>query len=178
MLFTRSISRTFRRIAVVTGRRTGPPRRRLRRVFIVALLIRTLQEMSADDATHMAASVAYYVLFSLFPLLLGIIALLSYFQEPQDIQTQLTDVAGDYLPASRELIETNVDSVLRFRSAIGLFAILGLFWSGSAIFGAVTRAVNRAWDVHTDRPLYISKPRQLLMALGVAILSAMRWAWA
>lgn len=173
MLLTHSITRTFRRIAVVTGRRTRPIGRRLRRVFVIALLGRTLQEMSADDATHMAASVAYYVLFSIFPLLLGIIAFLSYFQEPEDIQTQLTNVAGDYLPASRELIETNVDSVLRFRSAIGLFAVLGLFWSGSAIFGAVTRAVNRAWDVHTDRPLYISKPRQLLMALGVAILSAM-----
>ena len=49
-------------------------------------------------------------------------------------------------------------------------AILGLFWSGSAIFGAVNRAVNRAWDVHQDRPFYIGKPRQLVMALGIGIL--------
>ncbi len=144
--------------------------RRLRRIPPIVLVMRTVQEMSDDDATHMSASVAYYVLFSIFPLLLGIIAVLSFFQEPQEIQSQLTEFAGDYLPGSRELIDTNVDAVLRFRGALGVFAILGLFWSGSAIFGAVTRAVNRAWDVHTDRPLFISKPRQLAMAVGVGVL--------
>ncbi len=45
-----------------------------------------------------------------------------------------------------------------------------LFWSGSAIFGAISRAVNRAWDVHKDRPLYVGKPRQMAMALGVGVL--------
>ena len=50
------------------------------------------------------------------------------------------------------------------------FAIIGLLWTGSAIFGALTRAVNRAWDVHRDRPLIKSKPRQLAMALGVGTL--------
>ena len=132
--------------------------------------MRTLQEMSDDDGTHMAASVAYYALFSLFPLLLGLIAILSMFLEPEDLQNRLIDFTADYLPGSKELIETNVDAVLRLRGAVGAFAVVGLLWSSSAIFGAVTRAVNRAWDVHKDRPLYVSKPRQMAMALGVGAL--------
>ncbi len=140
------------------------------RRFVVILLVRTLREMSDDDATHMAAGVAYYALFSIFPLLLGLIAVLSLFLEPQDIQSRLTDFSADYLPASDELIDTNLDAVLKVRGALGLFVALGLLWSGSAIFGAVTRAVNRAWDVHADRPFFISKPRQLAMALGVGVL--------
>lgn len=36
------------------------------------------------------------------------------------------------------------------------------------MFGAVTRTVNRAWDIEQDRPFYIDKPRQILMALCVA----------
>ena len=143
---------------------------RLRRFFVVALLLRTLQEMSDDDGTHMAASVAYYALFSLFPLLLGLIAIMSIFLEPEDLQNRLIDFTADYLPGSKELIETNVDAVLRLRGAVGAFAVVGLLWSSSAIFGAVTRAVNRAWDVHRDRPLYVSKPRQMAMALGVGAL--------
>ena len=143
---------------------------RLRRIFVVALLVRTLQEMSDDDGTHMAASVAYYALFSLFPLLLGLIAILSIFLEPKDLQNRLIDFTADYLPGSKELIETNVDAVLRLRGTVGAFAVVGLLWSSSAIFGAVTRAVNRAWDVHRDRPLYVSKPRQMGMALGVGAL--------
>ena len=49
-------------------------------------------------------------------------------------------------------------------------SIIGLFWTGSAVFGAISRAVNRAWDVHQDRPFYVAKPRQLAMAAGVGVL--------
>ena len=140
------------------------------RIFLVVLLVRTAQEMSDDDATHMAAGVAYYALFSLFPLLLGLIAILSLFLDPQDIQARLTDFATDNLPGSEELIDDNIDAVLRLRGVLAPIAILGLFWSASAIFGALNRAINRAWDVHKDRPFFVSKPRQLAMALGVGIL--------
>jgi membrane protein len=50
--------------------------------------------------------------------------------------------------------------------------VLGLLWSGSAIFGAINRAINRAWDIRTDRPMYKGKPRQMLMAAGVGVLFA------
>ena len=126
--------------------------------------------MSDDDATHMAASVAYYAFFSIFPLLLGLIALLSLFLESADIQSRLTDFVTKFLPGSESLIDTNIDAVLRLRGTLGVIAVVGLFWSGSAVFGAVTRAVNRAWDVQKDRPLFVSKPRQLVMALGVGVL--------
>jgi len=90
--------------------------------------------------------------------------------ESKEVQDRVASLAGSYLPGSDHLIISNIDAVFRLRGALGLFAILGLLWSGSAIFGAVTRAVNRAWDVHRDRPFYISKPRQLAMALGVGLL--------
>ena len=143
---------------------------RLSRYFLARLIVRTIREMSADDATHMAAGVAFYVLFSLFPLLLGLTALLSFVIESREVQSQLTDFATSYLPGSEELVVLNLDALIRLRGAIGVFALLGLLWSGTAVFGAVGRAVNRAWDVHRDRPFYIAKPRQLLMALSVGIL--------
>ncbi|MCH8206884.1 MAG: YihY/virulence factor BrkB family protein [Chloroflexi bacterium] len=157
-------------LAADIARRTRPWRDRLKQRFLVALMLRTMREMSDDDATHMAAGVAYYALFSLFPLLLGLIAVLSLFLEPQEIQSRLTDFSSDYLPASDQLIDSNLDAVLKVRGALGVFAVVGLLWSGSAIFGAISRAVNRAWDVHIDRPFFISKPRQLGMALGVGVL--------
>jgi membrane protein len=149
---------------------TRPWRDWLAAKFVVRLLVRTVKEMSADDATHMAAGVSYYALFSLFPLLLFLIAVLSLVLEPQDIRFRLTEFSAGYFPGSDRLIETNLDTVLKVRGALGVFAVLGLLWSGSAIFGAVSRAVNRAWDVHSDRPFFISKPRQLGMAAGVALL--------
>ena len=158
------------RLASTVRHRAKAKAERLHRIFVVKLLIRTAHELSADDATHMAAGLAYYGLFSLFPLLLGLTSILSFFVDPDTIGTRLTEFAGGYLPGAGELVEENVDAVLRLRGALSVFAVLGLLWSGSAMFGAISRSVNRAWDVHVDRPFFISKPRQLAMALGVAIL--------
>ena len=161
---------SIRRIVSTARSRARDAGERLQRILWVALIVRTAQELSADDATHMAAGIAYYVLFSLFPLLLGLTAVMSFFLESASVQAKFVEVASDYLPGSEELIYDNLDAVFRLRGALSVFAILGLLWSGSAVFGAINRAVNRAWDVHRDRPIYIGKPRQLLMALGVGTL--------
>lgn len=160
----------LRRAATPIHRRVNAVKARLERNFVVLLVVRTVKEMSEDDATHIAAGVAYYALFSLFPLMLALITLLSLFLESADIRATLTDFAAGYLPGSEGFVTSNVNAVLRLRGALGIFAVLGLLWSGSAIFGAIARAVNRAWDVHEDRPIYINKPRQLVMALAVGAL--------
>ena len=165
-------NRTGRLIASIRGRleRAWAP---VGRSFVVRLLTRTVQELSDDDATHLAAGVSFYALFSLFPLLLGLTALLSFFVDSGELRSDLTEFVAGFLPGSEELIDRNLDAALRLRGAIGLFSIAGLFWSSSAVFGAITRAVNRAWDIHKDRPIYISKPRQLLMAVGVGGIFAL-----
>ncbi len=147
-----------------------PARHRLEASFAVRLLVRTIKEMSADDATHMAAGVSYYALFSLFPLFLFLIAALSLVLETDEIRLRLIDAFSGYFPGSDQLINANLEAVLKVRGALGVFGVLGLLWSGSAVFGGVSRAVNRAWDVHVDRPFFISKPRQLAMAAGVGLL--------
>ncbi len=150
-----------------------PIRAVFERIFILRLIVRTVQELSEDDATHLAAGVAFYALFSLFPLLMGLTVVLSYIVEPAEVSDYLTRFVGGFIPGSEELIRRNLEAALRLRGAIGLFSIVGLLWSSSAVFGAITRAVNRAWDVHRDRPVYISKPRQLLMSAVTGCLLAL-----
>ena len=150
----------FRGVVLSLESATRPARHSLEARFVVRLLVRTIKEMSADDATHMAAGVSYYALFSLFPLFLFLIAALSLVLETDDIRLRLIDAFSGYFPGSGQLINANLEAVLKVRGALGVFGVLGLLWSGSAIFGGVSRAVNRAWDVHVDRPFFISKPRQ------------------
>ena len=152
-------------------RRHHPARQGLARLPVrVRLLGRTVKEMSDDDATHMAAGVSYYALFSIFPLLLFLISALSLLLEPAEIRVRLTEMSAGYFPGSQGLIDSNLDIVLKARGALGLFGMLGLLWAGSAVFGAVSRSINRAWDVQADRPFIISKPRQLAMAAAVGLL--------
>ena len=126
--------------------------------------------MGADDATHLAAGVAYYAIFSLFPLLLGLLFIVSLVVTSEGLQQDFVGFITDNLPGSEQFVKDTLDGVIRFRGVLGVGAIVGLLWSASAVFGAISRAVNRAWDVHKDRPFYIAKPRQIGMALVVGVL--------
>ena len=135
-------------------------------LFIVRLLVRTVQEMSDDDATHMAAGVAYYAAFSLFPLMIGLIAIFNLLPTSEDREAQFIGFIAGYLPGSDGLLASDV----RVSGTLGLISIIGLLWSGSAMFGAVARVVNRAWDVQKDPPLFVRKPQQMTMALVVGAM--------
>ena len=136
----------------------------------VILVWRVVQEMGADDATHLAAGVAYYAIFSLFPLLLGLLFILGLVVTSEGVQQDFVGFVTDNLPGSEQFVEETLDGVIRYRGVLAVGALIGLLWSASAVFGAISRAVNRAWDVHQDRPFYIAKPRQIGMALVVGVL--------
>lgn len=143
---------------------------RLLQIFPVELVIRTIQELGRNDATHLSAGIAYYSLLSLFPLLLGLIAILGTVLPSATIQKEIFEFLEANMPIAVDLVQRNIISVIQFRSKLGIISVGGLFWTGSLMFGAINRAINRAWNVHQDRPFYIRKLRDLGMALGISIL--------
>lgn len=145
-------------------------RRRLVQIPIVLLMVRTAQEMGDDDATHMAAGVAYYAIWSLFPLTVGLLFVLSLVLASQSVEEEIVKFFETYLPGSDELLTQNIQAIQNVRGFLGFFGLIGLFWTASAMFGAISRAVNRAWDVHRNRPFYVDKVRNLLMSLAVGVL--------
>lgn len=147
--------------------------RRLLDMPAIGLVYRTVREMGADDATHMAAGVAYYAVLSLFPLTVGLISLLGLVLNSEVLEGEVFGFFQFYLPGSKELLASNVEARGSIRGFLGIVSFLGLFWSASLLFGAISRAVNRAWDIHQDRPFYIDKLRHLLMAFSVAPLFLM-----
>ena len=159
-----SRNRDYLRIRVRI-RRLG---RKLDSIPIVHLFYRTVKEMGADDATHMAAGVAYYAMLSLFPLTVGLISLLGLVLDPAALEGEIIGFFQTYLPGSKELLAANINATGNIRGFLGVVSFLGLFWSASLLFGAITRAVNRAWDIHQDRPFYIDKLRHIVMAFSVA----------
>ena len=150
----------------------------------VRVIIRVVQEMGEDDATHMAASVSYYAVLSIFPLVIGLSAIIGWVASSESRQDELVELVIDFLPGSEQFVRDSVEGVERFRETLGLVAVLGLMWSASAVFGSITRVVNRAWDIRQNPPFYKNKPRQLVMASGVGMLfvlsvgitSFMQWA--
>ena len=166
-----------RRETVVQHRRVARTRVRVRRWErrlmanpVFSLAYRTVKEMSADDATHMAAGLSYYAVLSLFPLTVGLISLLGLLVEPDSLHNEVVRFLEDYLPVSEELLLSNIQAAGNIHGLLGVISFFGLFWSASLMFGAITRSVNRAWDIHQDRPFYIDKVRNIAMAFSIAPL--------
>jgi len=136
----------------------------------LVLTARVAKEMQQIESTHLAAGVAYYALLSLFPLLLGLLALGGILLSSEGTYQGLLSFVTENLPGSKAFVEQNVGEVVEFRGVVGVGAILGFLWTASIGFGAVARSVNRAWGIRVNRPFYVAKPLHILMALAVGAL--------
>ena len=139
---------------------SGPP----------VLAWRVCVSMVRDDAAHQAAGVAYYALFSLFPLLLGFLSIMGMVLHSPELQRDFIVFVTNNLPGLEEFVASNVHEIVEFRGILGAAALFGLFWSGTAVFAAISRTVNRVWGVEHRRPFYIAKPLQMGLALLLGIL--------
>jgi membrane protein len=122
-----------------------------------------LRGMGRDDATHLAAGVAYYAIFSVVPLLLGLLAIMGLALKSPDLQQQFLDFVTTSMPGTSGFVSNNVGQIVKWRGALGIGAIIGLLWTGRAVFAAMNRAINRAWGIRKDRPFYIALPQQMAM---------------
>ena len=153
--------------------------RRIRRSWIrlnfpgkrwVQMMLRVFQEMGNDQATHLAAGIAYYSMLSLFPLLLGLLSISGSILTYGSLETDFLEFVTDNLPGSSDFVEENVNQVVRFRGLLGVAGVVGLLWSSSTVLGAIARAVNLAWNVPHGRPFYASRLLHIFMAISIGIL--------
>lgn len=147
--------------------------RKFIRIPAVDICRRVWRELGPDHAVDMAASVAFHALLSLFPLVIALIGLFSLALEPEDVERGVFWFFRAYLPGSDEILRANVEVVGNIRGSLGVIGLLGLIWTSSMLAGAISRAVNRAWDIPDDPPVYIDKLRQLAMVIGLSPLLLM-----
>jgi membrane protein len=143
----------------------------LRQLRILA--VRTVQEFGHDNCSQMAAAISYYVLFSLFPLLIFSVGVLGILLQDSKLQDDLVKVVLDYIPLSEGQGQNDVrDAVKQIAGtgsgAIGILGLLGMAWSGSNLFGVIRRSINLAYDLDVHRPIVRQKLLDLAMVAGFA----------
>ena len=138
---------------------------------VVRLFVATVEGAVAHDAAHRAAGVAYYSLLSIFPMLLGLIAVFGYFLPSVDFQERLLEFVGKNIPGAADVLRQNIMNIVTLRGGMGIISILLLLWSASAMFSAISLSINRAWDVHQHRlPFLLRKAREIGMVIGIGLL--------
>ena len=118
-----------------------------------------------------AASIAYFTLLSLFPLILGLISIGGYFLTSDEVQLRINDLIVEVLPVSAEFVTRNIDSLVRIRGAAGIPSVIVLMWSASKMVGALSRAINRAQGMKRNFAVYLSPLRYFAITLVVALLA-------
>jgi len=130
---------------------------------------RTAREMVADDCLGLAAQLSYYLFLALFPAILFLLALGSFFP--------LSDLSGDLVAilrpvASQDVIQIVTDQIRRISESqdAGLltFGVLAALWSSSAAVVAITSALNAAYDIEEGRAWW----KVRLIAIGLTIVLA------
>jgi membrane protein len=137
------------------------------------LFLRTALAFDQDNGAVMSRSIAYYALFSIFPLLLVLMSVFSSVLDLDQATQVVLDLVDRYLPHSVELVEQNLGQVFEAQSTVGILALLGLVWSASGVFTAMYRSVNRAWNNPKAQLFWTEKLYGLavVIVVGLALLA-------
>jgi membrane protein len=129
-----------------------------------------VNEFLTDNCPHLAASISFYVLLSLFPLTLALVSMLGFISNSPETQARIIEGIGNFLPVSRDFITSSIHSVVSTRAVTGAIAIIGLIIAGNAVFSAVRKSLNAAWGIRQPRPFLTERLVEFCMLLGAAIL--------
>jgi len=134
------------------------------------LIRRTYREVMQDDAQGLAAQLSYYFFLALFPALLCLIAVASFFPL-QNLTDDLVRMLGPFAPVEMiDLIREQMIKISEGRHG-GLVSIglLGAIWSSSGAMLAVVNAMNRAYDIVEGRPWWRVRLTAILLTLALAL---------
>jgi len=110
-----------------------------------------LKRFGQEHAPEAAASMSFYTLFSLFPVILIVVAANSFILESLHVQEQILETILKFFPvASHQIISSNMQQILQARGAVGIVGVIILVWAATCVFTTLVHNLNRAW---TDAPV-------------------------
>lgn len=127
-------------------------------------LQRAVRRYMRYDAQR-AAALAYYTIFSIFPLLLLLAVAINNLLGGVAAQSQIAGALRLFLPETAQgmtdMLLESVQQALDQNSSFTLLALVGLIWSGLGLFVNVTSALDLIFSVTRRRSLW----RQRLIAV-------------
>jgi membrane protein len=128
-----------------------------------------ITKLKTDPIPDWAATLAYYFMLSIFPLLIFILALIPYFQF--DIHT-ITQFINDYVPEgiANILSTTVLDVITEPQGGLVSFGILATIWSASNGMNALIRAVNRSYNIEETRNFVLLRIASIFLTIAMIIV--------
>ena len=144
-------------------------------IFAWLVLRDSVSRFQRHRCTTAAAAIAFHVLFSIFPLVLLITAILGTQMRSAEVRKQISDGLLNVLPLDPSA-STQIDHLLisatNNLAAVSIVGAVGLIWSASGMLGSVRGAMELAWEgTAGTRPFFRGKlVDALLLAIVVSIV--------
>lgn len=134
----------------------------------LAFPVGVYKKFSDDQAGNLAALVAYYGFFSLFPLLLVAVTVLGIvLAHDPSLQHRVLNSALKNFPVIGTQLRQNVHSLNRTGVGLGL-GLVGTFYGARGVASAAQYAFNRVWDIpFSHRPGF---PKNSLRSLAMILV--------
>jgi membrane protein len=140
-------------------------------------------------APEAAGSIGFYAIFSLFPVLLILVAVASTILANYFSQEQILNAIVNQMPVSRDFVGGQMPVVLAASGAVSVIGAVGLVWSATSVFTILVRNLNRAWPGAVPRNAFKARLIALVLLgglVGLALLFLLvkalpavesDWAW-
>ncbi|MFC0469589.1 YihY/virulence factor BrkB family protein [Halalkalibacter kiskunsagensis] len=128
-----------------------------------------IHKLKTDPIPDWAATLAYYFMLSIFPLLIFLLALIPYFHF--DINT-IYGFINDYVPEElADLFSTTILEVISEpQGGLVSFGVIATIWSASNGVNALVRAVNRSYGIEETRNFITLRLLSIVLTIAMIIV--------
>lgn len=122
-----------------------------------------------DGGFHLAASMSYYALMSLIPLLFVIINVFAYFLgRSQDLHEMVLGYVRSLYPMLGNTLTAEIDRVVE-HSKLGWVSMAIFLWLGSAVFGSLEYSMDTIFKTKKRRHFLVST----VLSFGMVMISGL-----
>ena len=127
-----------------------------------------IRKFGDDGAWDLAALIAYYGFFALFPLLLILVSVLGFvLHGHQSLQRSILESALAQFPVIGDQLRAHYESLTANGVVLGIGSVAAL-WAGLGVTRAAQKAMNAVWDVPAEqRPGFLAARGRGLVMLVV-----------
>ena len=127
---------------------------------------------SGDHLTF-ASSIAYYALVSMFPFLLLAFAVLGAVTASAEDRNVVVGFLLESFPRQFSFLTSQLDAIRSSPLSLGIIGAAGLVWASLGVFGAISSAIDRVWNVEHPRGFVAHRLVSFAMLIAAALLMAL-----
>ena len=129
----------------------------------------SVRDFFRANSPYIAAGISYWTIFSMFPLCLAVISIWSFFNPKISEETKIIGYFAEAIPVSSVYLKNLLDEVISSRGTLGIVSLIGLSWTGLAVFSAIRKGINHPWKIEKSSNFVVERFIDLTMLMGGAL---------